>query len=182
MGLDVVALGRAAGSNKLTNFRRVFVDSSNIPIIAFCMPEYLGTPASSNFLATAGQFSALKEKEDGLNIIVVDETHKIFGRMPSFHPAFDGLRKLKELRYNMLVMSATLTNEQIKTIKAEFLHSDNCVVLTQGVHQDNWKLHLRKYQYKRKPVLLESCADDSEENCSVDEIGDDSDTVIKASA
>ena len=81
MGLDVVALGRAAGSNKLTNFRRVFVDSSNIPLTAFCTPEYLfGTPASSNFLATAGQFSALKEKEDGLNIIVVDEAHKIFDR------------------------------------------------------------------------------------------------------
>ena len=85
----------------------------------------------------------------------------------------------------MLIMSAMLTNEQIKTLKAEFLHSDNCVVLTQGVHRDNLKLHLRKYQtyqYKRKPVLLESYVDDSEEYCSADEIGDDSDIVIKASA
>ena len=85
----------------------------------------------------------------------------------------------------MLIMSAMLTNEQIKTLKAEFLHSDNCVVLTQGVHRDNLKPHLRKYQtyqYKRKPVLLESYVDDSEEYCSADEIGDDSDIVIKASA
>ena len=46
MGLDAVALGRAAGNNKLTNFRRVFVDASNSPLLAFCTPEYLfGTPA-----------------------------------------------------------------------------------------------------------------------------------------
>ena len=34
-GLDVVALGRAAGADKLTNFRRVFVDSSNLPLLVF---------------------------------------------------------------------------------------------------------------------------------------------------
>lgn len=123
------------------------MDSSNIPLIAFCTPEYLfGTPASSTFLATTGQFSALKEKEDWLNLIFVDEAHKIFETMPSFCPAFDNLRKLKELKCNLLVMSATLTSEQIITLKAEFLHSDDCVVLTQGVHRNNLKLHLRKYQ------------------------------------
>ena len=182
-GLDVVALGRAAGADKLTNFRRVFVDSSNLPLLAFCTPEYLfGTPASSSFLAAAGQFSALKEKEDWLNLIAVDEAHKIFDRMPSFRPAFDSLRKLKELKCNLMVMSATLTNEQIKTLKSESLHCDNCVVLTHGVNRDNLKLHLRKYQYKRKPVLLESCVDDSDEDCSADETGENSATVIKSSA
>ena len=47
-GIDAVALGRAAGSNKLANFRRVFksMDKDHIPSIAFCTPEYLfGTPA-----------------------------------------------------------------------------------------------------------------------------------------
>lgn len=64
--------------------------------------------------------------------------------MQSFHP------KLKELKCNLLVMSGTLTNEQIKTHKTEFLHCDICVKLTQGVHRNNLKLHLRKYQYKKK--------------------------------
>ena len=42
-GIDSVALGRAAGSNKLTNFKRVFksTDGNDIPSIAFCTPVYL---------------------------------------------------------------------------------------------------------------------------------------------
>ena len=47
-GIDAIALGMAAGSNKLANFRRVFksMDKDHIPSIAFCTPEYLfGTTA-----------------------------------------------------------------------------------------------------------------------------------------
>ena len=135
MGLDAVALGRAAGNNKLTNFRRVFVDASNAPLLAFCTPEYLfGTPASDNFQATFGQFSTLKDKQGTFSLIVLDEAHKIFDRMPSFHPAFDSLRKLQEIDCSLLAMSATLTNEQIEKLKSEFLHSEKCVTFTQGVH------------------------------------------------
>ena len=115
VGLDAVALGRAAGNDKLTNFRRVFVDVSNAPLLAFCTPEYLfGTPASDNFQATAGQFSTLKDKQGIFSLIVIDEAHKIFDHMPSFRPAFDNLRKLWEIDCSLLAMLATLTNEQIR--------------------------------------------------------------------
>ena len=97
MGLDAVALGRAAGNNKLTNFRRVFVDAFNSTLLAFCTPEYLfGTPASDNFQATAGQFNTLKDKQGTFSLIVLDEAHKIFDCMPSFRPAFDSLRKFRK--------------------------------------------------------------------------------------
>ena len=40
-GIDAVALGRAADTNKSANFRRVFQSSSNAPCLVFCTPEYL---------------------------------------------------------------------------------------------------------------------------------------------
>ena len=154
-----------AGNNKLTNFRRVFVDASNAPLLAFCTPEYLfGTPASDNFQATSGQFSTLKDTQGTFSLIVLDEAHKIFDRMPSFRPAFDSLRKLQEIDCSLLAMSATLTNEQIEKLKSEFLHSEKCVTFTQGVHRDNLKFHLRKYQYKRQKKVYEDCYDSSNDN------------------
>jgi len=125
----------------------VLGNSSEVPQIAFCTPEYLfGIEANGSFPATVDQFSALKEREEVINLVVEDEAQKIFDRMPSFRPSFDWLRKLKELECSLLVMSAALTNEQIITLKDEFLHrSDNSVVLTQGVHRGNLKLHLQKY-------------------------------------
>ena len=145
LGLDVVVLERAAGySDKAKNYKRVLGNSSEVPQIAFCIPGYLfGTEANGSFPASVSQFSTLKEREKVINLVVVDEAHKIFDRMPSFRPSFDRLRELKELECSLLVMSATLTNEQIITLKDEFLHrSDNCIVLAQGVHRDNLKLHL----------------------------------------
>ena len=96
----------------------MFIDVSYAPLLAFCTPEYLsGTPASDNFQATAGQFSTLKDKQDTFSVIVIDEAHKIFDRMPSFCPAFDHLRKLQEIDCSLLAMLATLTNEQIEILK-----------------------------------------------------------------
>ena len=61
-GIDAFALGRAAGKSKLSNFRKVFKSSSDIPIIAFCIPKYLfGTPANGPYQATVGQFNALRD-------------------------------------------------------------------------------------------------------------------------
>lgn len=61
-GIDAVALGRAAGSNKLSNFRRVFKSSNDdVPVLAFCTPEYLfGTPPDGNYSGSVGQFNVLK--------------------------------------------------------------------------------------------------------------------------
>ena len=174
MGLDVVALGRAAGNNKLTNFRRVFVDASSSPLLAFCTPEYLfGTPASDNFQATAGQFNTLKDKQGTFSLIVLDEAHKILDRMPSFRPAFDSLRKLQEIDCSLLAMSATLTNEQIEMLKTEFLHGEKCVTFTQGVHRDNMKFHLRKYQYKRQKKIDEHYSSDTDDGNDNDDTDDD---------
>ena len=50
-GIDAVALGRAAGNNKSSHFRRVFQGQGKTPEIVFCTPEYLfGTPATGSFL------------------------------------------------------------------------------------------------------------------------------------
>ena len=139
-GIDSVALGRAAGSNKLTNFRRVFksTDGNDIPSIAFCTPEYLfGTPADGIYQATIGQFPALLDRQDYLHAVVLDEAHKIFDRVPSYRPAFDSMKRLQHLSCRLLAMSATLTSEQVELLKKDFLHGDNCVVITQGVHRDN---------------------------------------------
>ena len=49
-GIDAVALGRAAGANKLTNFRRVFKSFDDVPVMGFCTPEYLfGTPPNGSY-------------------------------------------------------------------------------------------------------------------------------------
>ena len=180
MGLDIVALGGAAGSHRMTYFHLVLANSDDIPLMAFCTSEYLfGTPANGGFLATPGQFISLKEKENLLNLVVIDETHKIFDRMLSFRPAFVDVKQLWELNCNLLATSATLTAKQIETLKDKFY---KCVVLTQGVQRDNLKLHLRKYQYRRKPVLLQSSKDQSDDDHSSNEMDDDNAIVWNAFA
>ena len=78
-GIDAVALGRAAGKHKVTNFRKVFNSIDDVPQIAFCTPEYLfRTPATGNSLPTTGQFDKLIGQQNILNIVVIDEVHKIF--------------------------------------------------------------------------------------------------------
>lgn len=66
-GIDAVALGRAAGGNKLTNYCRVFKSSDDVPALAFCTPEYLfGTPADGAYPGSVGQFNVLKSCENNL--------------------------------------------------------------------------------------------------------------------
>ena len=155
-GIDSVALGRAAGNSKLANFRRVFkcTDRNDIPSIAFCTPEYLlGTPADGIYQATIGQFTALHDRQDYLHAVVMDEAHKIFDRVPSYRPAFNSMKRLQHLSCKLLAMSATLTSEQVKFLKKDFLHGDNCVVITQGVHRDNLVLQLKRYKRQRQLAL-----------------------------
>ena len=154
--IDSVALGRAAGNSKLANFRRVFkcTDRNDIPSIAFCTPEYLfGTPADGIYQATIGQFTALHDRQDYLYAVVMDEAHKIFDRVPSYRPAFDSMERLQHLSCKLLAMSATLTSEQVEFLKKDFLHGDNCVVITQGVHRDNLVLQLKRYKRQRQLAL-----------------------------
>lgn len=152
-GIDAFALGRAAGKSKLANFRKVFKSSSDLPIIAFCTPEYLfGTPANGQYQATAGQFSALRDRIDDVHLIVLDEAHKIFDRMPSYQPAFDSMKRFKQIPCKLLAMSATLTTDQIQLLKEDFLHSDDCVVITEGVHRKNLVLNLKRYKRQKQSV------------------------------
>ena len=107
--------------------------------------------SSINYLPTTGQFDKLIGQQNLLNVVVIDEVHKIFDRMPSFRPAFDSL---KQLSCPLLAMSATLTNEQIGILKTAHLHKENCLTITQGVHRDNFKLQLKRYKRKKTPVAI----------------------------
>ena len=147
-GIDAVALAKAPGANKLTNFRRVFKSSDDVPVLVFCTPEYLfGTPPDGSYSGSVGQFNVLKSCEN-VNLVVIDEAHKIFDRMPSFRPAFDSLKKLQKLSCTLAAMSATLTSRQIEILKDDFMHGTKCFVLTEGVHRDNLVLQLRRYRGK----------------------------------
>ena len=92
-GIQAVALGRAAGSSKSANYNRVFKVVSKEPIVAFCTPEYLfGTPATSTFIGTKGQFSTVLSKKERFCLITIDEAHKIFDRLFSYCPTFNNLK------------------------------------------------------------------------------------------
>ena len=160
-GIDALALGRAAENQRSKNYRRVF-QSSDVPRLAFCTPEYLfGTPATSLSSGSAGQFHLLKAMQATLSVIVIDEAHKIFDRMPTYRPAFDEMHQLKELSCPIVAMSATLTSLQIDALKQKYLRSDKCLVLTKGVHRDNLHLCLQRYR-RRKLVCVEQLDDEDE--------------------
>ena len=77
-GIDVVALGRTAGSKKSPNFRHVF-HSSNLPSLAFCTPEYLfGSPSNDTFSGSSGNFHLLVKIQDRVLMVIIDEADKIF--------------------------------------------------------------------------------------------------------
>ena len=82
---------------------------------------------------SVGQFNVLKSCEN-VNLVVIDEVHKIFDRMPSFRPVFDSLKKFQKLSCILAAMSATLTIRQIEILKDYFMHGTKCFVLTEGVH------------------------------------------------
>ena len=81
-GIQAIALGRAAGSSKSANYHWVFENSNDEPIVAFCTLEYLfGTPATSTFVGTKGQFCTILSKKEKFCLITIDESHKIFDHM-----------------------------------------------------------------------------------------------------
>ena len=41
-------------------------------------------------------------------MVAIDEAHKIFDHMPSYHPAYDDMKQLRELQCLIPAMSATL--------------------------------------------------------------------------
>ena len=174
-GINAFALGRAAGKSKLANFRKVFRSSSDIPIIAFCTPEYLfGTPANGQYQATVGQFSALTDRMDDLHLLVMDEAHKIFDRMPSYRPAFDSMKRFRQMPCTLLAMSATLTTDQIQLLKKDFLHSDDCVVITEGVHRKNLVLKLKRYKRQKQFVNDMGAETDTVDDVETDTLSNES--------
>ena len=115
-GIIALALGIVAGNKKSANYRRVFCELLNEPVVAFCTPEYLfGTPNTAGYLGTAGQFNTLLLKKEALSVVTINEAHKIFDRMPSYRPAFDEMKQLQKLSCPIVAMSATLATEQIRT-------------------------------------------------------------------
>jgi len=79
------------------------MDKNDTPSIAFCTPKYLfGKPVDGTYQATVGQFSALVDRQEYLHAVIMDEAHRIFDRVPSYRPAFDSMKRLKELSCNLL--------------------------------------------------------------------------------
>jgi len=57
-------MGRAAGTKKYANFQSMF-QSSNLPSILFCTPEYLfGTPFLAYNSGTSGQLQLFLSHKD----------------------------------------------------------------------------------------------------------------------
>ena len=133
------------------------------------MPEYLfGTPATSTFVGTKGQFSTVLSKKERFCLITIDEAHKIFDRMYSYRPAFNDMKQLKNLSCPIIAMSATLTGCQIEKLQHEYLHNGQCVVLTKGVHRDNLELNVLRYKRCKSSnieiEILDEESDDEENN------------------
>ena len=76
------------------------------PVVAIIPPD--GTYSGS-----VGRFDVLKSCKN-VNLVVIDEAHKIFDRMASYRPAFDSLKKLQQLSCTLAAMLATLTSKQSK--------------------------------------------------------------------
>lgn len=65
-------------------------------------------------------------------------------------------------------MSATLTTDQIQLLKKDFLHSDDYVVITEGVHRKNLVLKLKRY--KRQKQFVNNMDDETD---TVDDVETD---------
>jgi len=129
------------------NFHEAFQGIRDEPLVAFCTPEYLfGSKFTGTCLGTVGQFSTLLAKKDCIGVITIDEAHKIFDRLPKYHPVFNDLKKQKEISCPIIAMSATLTNDQIAQLQQDFLRSSNTVTFKKAVNRGNHKLQLQLYK------------------------------------
>lgn len=147
------------------NYHQVFETSNDEPIVAFCTPEYLfGTPPTSTFVGTKGQFSTVLSKKERFCLITIDEAHKIFDRMHSYRPAFNDMKQLKNLPCSIIAMSATLTSCQVEKLQQEHLHNDQCVVLIKGVHRDNLELSLLRYKRCKSSSMEIEILDEESDN------------------
>ena len=83
-------------------------------------------------------------------------------------PTFNGIKQLKNLPCPIIATSATLTTCQVEKLKQEYLHNDQCVVLTKGVHRDNLELNLLCYKRCKsssiESKILDEQSDDEEKN------------------
>ena len=69
--------------------------------------------------------------------------------MPEYHLALDDMQQLKEMLCPIVCMPATLTTSKIDMLKQNFVRSDKCLVITNGVHQENLQLSLQRYRCRR---------------------------------
>ena len=164
-------MGSSAGSStkKSSNFRQVFQAPRNEPLIAFCTPEYLfGIPSDGSCLGTVGQFNTLLAKKDRVGVITIDEAHKIFDRLPSYRPAFNDLKKLKDISCPIIAMSATLTRDQIALLQNGYLSSNDTVILKKAVYRSNLKLELQRYKRCKQHTYDVNCSDDDDDQSNDD--------------
>ena len=54
-------------------------------------------------------------------MVTIDEAHKIFDRLPDYRRAFDDMKRLKELGFPIVAISATLTDKEIRCLKQLYL-------------------------------------------------------------
>ena len=170
-GINAVALGSSAGSStrKSSNFRQVFQAPRNEPLIAFYTPEYLiGIPSDGSCLGTVGQFNTLLAKKDRVGVITIDEAHKIFDRLPSYRPAFNYLKKLKDISCPIIAMSATLTRDQIALLQNGYLNISDTVILKKAVYRSNLKLELQRYKRCKQHTYNVNCSDDDDDQSNDD--------------
>lgn len=63
-------------------------------------------------------------------------------------------------------MSATLSSDQVALLQKEYMHSEQCLVLTKSVHRGNLKLTLRRYKRSKACIFEE---EDTHAHASDDE-------------
>jgi len=61
---------------------------------SFLYSEYLfGSSSNGTYSGTSGPFHLLRQKQDIINMVTIDEAHKIFDCLPDYQPEM----KLKDL-------------------------------------------------------------------------------------
>ena len=73
------------------------------------------------------------------------------------------MKQLQKLSCLIIAMFATLTTEQIALLQQDYMHGDNIVILTKGVHRENLKLQVQRYK-RRKQIYNTDEAIDSEDD------------------
>ena len=88
---------------------------------------------------SVGQFKLLLEKKKCINVVTIDEAHKIFDKLPKYRPAFDDMRNLQQLSCPISAMSATLTDDQVSLLQQRYLRNGNTVVWRSSTLHQNFQ-------------------------------------------